>query len=178
MCQLRVLRYCHRMSITLTRLDPTGADRSALIDFLVSNTWPFPSGSRRTMNEVALAVDGGAYRNEDNDTYWVDHSEAGTIGIIRFEDLTSSPLFDLRLAESARGHGYGLHALNEATRHVFSTMPTVHRFEGTTREDNIAMRKTFIAAGWVKEAHYRQGWPVSEGFALDSVGYAVLRSDW
>lgn len=37
---------------------------------------------------------------------------------------------------------------------------------------------TFERAGWVQEAHYRQGWPTGDGRHLDSVAYAVLRSDW
>lgn len=166
------------MTVTLTRLDPTGADRTALIDFLVSNTWPFHSATHRSHDEAAAVIDSGGYRDDGNDTYWVDDDEVGRIGFIRFEDLTSSPLFDLRLGESARGHGYGVEALRAGTRHVFTTMPQVHRFEGTTRADNVAMRRTFQAGGWVKEAHYRQGWPSEEGPALDAVGYAILRSDW
>lgn len=123
-------------------------------------------------------IDAGVYRDEENDTYWVDHDVDGYIGILRFEDLTSSPMFDLRLQESARGRGVGVEILAAAAGHVFTTMATVHRFEGTTRHDNIAMRKTFQRAGWVKECHYRQGWPTEDGRMLDSVGYAILRSDW
>jgi RimJ/RimL family protein N-acetyltransferase len=57
-------------------------------------------------------------------------------------------------------------------------MPQATRFEGQTREDNIAMRRTFLRAGFVKEAHYRDGWPVEGGPALASVAYAILRRDW
>lgn len=57
-------------------------------------------------------------------------------------------------------------------------MPQVLRFEGQTREDNIAMRKTFVRAGFVKEAHYRMGWPTSDGRYLASVAYTILRQDW
>ena len=64
------------------------------------------------------------------------------------------------------------------TAHVFTTMPAVNRFEGQTREDNIAMRKTFVRAGFVKEAHYREGWPIENSPPLASVGYSILRRDW
>lgn len=57
-------------------------------------------------------------------------------------------------------------------------MPKVNRFEGQTREDNIAMRKTFVRCGWLKEAHYREGWPVDEGSPLASIAYGILRRDW
>lgn len=36
---------------------------------------------------------------------------------------------------------------------VFEAMPNLLRFEGQTREDNIAMRKTFLRAGFLKDAH-------------------------
>ena len=39
------------------------------------------------------------------------------------------------------------------------------------------MRRAFRRAGWVKEAHYREGWPVAGGQPLASVAYAILRSD-
>ncbi len=38
-------------------------------------------------------------------------------------------------------------------------MSDVNRSEGQTREDNTAMRKTFLRCGWLKEAHYREDWP-------------------
>jgi RimJ/RimL family protein N-acetyltransferase len=40
------------------------------------------------------------------------------------------------------------------------------------------MRKTFRAAGFVKEAHYRQAWPDDRGVNHDAVAYAILRHDW
>jgi hypothetical protein len=62
---------------------------------------------------------------------------------------------------------------------VFDTH-AVERLEGTTRQDNVAMRRTFRAVGFVKEAHYRRGWPAPrrDGRLLDAVGYALLRTDW
>lgn len=36
----------------------------------------------------------------------------------------------------------------------------------------------FRACGWVKEAHYREAWPVRDGGSLDAVAYAILRRDW
>lgn len=150
------------MTITLSRLDPAGADREALVALLVSNDWPFHVRPTVAAEQVSAAIDAGAYRDDDNDTFWVEHDQLGRIGVLRLEDLTDqAPLFDLRLDASARGRGLGAEILRVATDHVFSTMPQVRRFEGQTREDNIAMRKTFQRAGWVKEAHYREGgrWP-------------------
>lgn len=167
------------MTITLTRLDPTGADREALADFLEGNEWPFHVLVRRRRAQIEEGIDAGAWRDEDNDTYWVDDGARGRIGLIRFEDLSDdAPLFDLRLADEHRGDGLGVAVLRAAADHVFTTMPRVDRFEGQTREDNIPMRRTFERAGWVKEAHYRRGWPVVGGEPMASVAYGLLRQDW
>jgi RimJ/RimL family protein N-acetyltransferase len=73
---------------------------------------------------------------------------------------------------------FGAEVLKALTTHVFTTMLAVNRFEGQTREDNVAMRKTFVRTGFVKEAHYREVWPVENGPALASVAYSILRRDW
>jgi RimJ/RimL family protein N-acetyltransferase len=40
------------------------------------------------------------------------------------------------------------------------------------------MRRTFRSCGYVKEAHYRQAWPSLSGRVYDTIGYAILRTDW
>lgn len=167
------------MAISLHRLDPVGADRAALVDFMTRNPFPFHVRTRLTVEDVEVAIREGAYRNEDNDSYWVSHADLGRIGFLRLEDLTDrAPLFDLRLDGPVRGHGLGVEVLRAATDLVFGTMADVNRFEGQTREDNIAMRKTFLRCGWLKEAHYRAGWPVEGGEPVASVAYGILRRDW
>ncbi|GAA1391326.1 GNAT family protein [Luteococcus peritonei] len=164
--------------ITLRRLDPTGADREALVDFLCSNDFPFHVGTRLDRAEAARRVDSGAWGDEENTSFWLDHDELGTVGVIRLEDLADpTPMFDLRLANRFRGRGLGAQALRAATDHVFTTMEA-DRFEGCTRVDNIGMRRTFAACGWVKEAHFRRGWPVTGAESVDAVNYSILRSDW
>ncbi|MCL3859439.1 GNAT family N-acetyltransferase [Actinotalea sp. K2] len=166
------------MPITLTRLDPTGMDHDDLVDFMTRNEFGFHVRPRLTREEVEAAIARGAYRDEDNDSCWVEHTELGRIGFLRFEDLSEgTPLFDLRLDTPLRGRGLAADVLRAATDHVFTTMDT-HRFEGQTREDNIAMRKTFLRCGWLKEAHYREAWPVGGGAPVASVAYAILRRDW
>lgn len=64
------------------------------------------------------------------------------------------------------------------TSYLFTEFPGIRRIEGTTRQDNHAMRRTFRRCGYVKEAHYRQAWPAPGGRVYDAVGYAILRSDW
>lgn len=167
------------MSITLTRLDPVGADRDALIGFMTRNEFPFHVRHHPQAADIEALISKGAYRDEDNDSFWIDHVELGRIGFLRLEDLSEGdPLFDLRLDAPFRGRGLGQQVLRAVAGHVFRTMPSVHRFEGQTREDNIAMRKTFLRSGWVKEAHYREGWPVDGGAPLASVAYSILRRDW
>lgn len=146
---------------------------------MTDNTFPFHGMLRPTAQSVEAAILSGSFRDDDNDSFWIDHVDHGRIGFFRLEDLSEdSPVFDLRLAEAFRGRGFGVEILLAAADHVFTSLPTVRRFEGQTREDNIAMRKTFLRAGWVKEAHYRDGWPVEGGPPVASVAYAVLRRDW
>ena len=167
------------MAITLTRLDPAGHDHYALVDFMTRNEFPFHGRPHPTAADVHTAIAEGAYRDQDNDSFWIDHSELGRIGFLRLEDLSDgAPLFDLRLDGSVRGRGLGVEILRAATSHVFNTMPDVIRFEGQTREDNIVMRRTFTRCGWLKEAHYRDGWSVAGGTPVASVAYSILRRDW
>lgn len=165
--------------ITFTRLDAAGDDREEVVAFMTSNTFPFHMRPNPTAAQVEEGIGEGVYRDEDNDSYWIEHAEHGRVGFFRFEDLSdAAPLFDFRLAEQFRGKGLGEPILRAATEHVFTTMPEVNRFEGQTREDNIAMRRVFLRCGWLKEAHYRQGWPVEGGEPVASVAYAILRQDW
>lgn len=165
--------------ITLTRLDPTGADREALVGFMTGNEFPFHVVRRPTRAQVEAWIGEGAYRDEDNDSFWVHHAALGRIGFVRLEDLCDpDPVFDLRLDGGFRGRGLGAQALRAVTAHVYTTMPERNRFEGQTREDNVAMRRTFLRCGFVKEAHYREGWPVEAGPPVASVAYGILRRDW
>lgn len=129
------------MAVTLARLDPTGEDHDALVDFMTRNEFPFHVRPRPTAADVETLINDGAYRDEDNDSFWIEHSELGRIGFLRFEDLSDgAPLFDLRLDTPLRGRGLAAPILRAATHLVFSTMPNVNRFEGQTREDNTAMQ--------------------------------------
>lgn len=167
------------MTIVFTRLDPVGADHDALVEFMTRNDFPFHVRERWSAAEVETAIRDGAYRDEDNESFWIDHREIGRIGFLRLEDLSDdAPLFDLRLDGPFRGRGLGAPILRAAADHVFTSLPDVHRVEGQTREDNLAMRRLFVRCGWLKEAHYREGWPVDGGAPLASVAYGLLRRDW
>jgi RimJ/RimL family protein N-acetyltransferase len=80
--------------------------------------------------------------------------------LIRLLDLADdTPMFDLRLRAACRGAGLGTHAVRWLTASLFTELPGIRRIEGTTRQDNAAMRRVFRKCGYVKEAHYRQAWP-------------------
>jgi hypothetical protein len=39
------------------------------------------------------------------------------------------------------------------------------------------MGPVLCRCGYVKEAHYRQGWPDQDGVVHDGIGHALLRQD-
>ena len=153
-------------------------DDDALVEFLSSNEWPFHMRLRPTQADARKRLEEGQYDPPENAAFWVVLDDR-RIGFAALEDLEDdAPLFDLRLAADARGRGLGVRVLHMLAAEVFERYPKVRRFEGQTREDNVAMRNTFLRAGWVKEAHYREGWPVEGSEPLASVAYAILRRDW
>ncbi|MCW4464282.1 GNAT family N-acetyltransferase [Glutamicibacter sp. MNS18] len=160
-------------------LPMTPADTDDLIGFLASNRFPFHVQSAPHTASLRTKIEGGHFWNDDVQGYWVVR-DGSRIGMVALEDLLedSSPLFDLRLDETQRGKGIGVEVLRALCDMVFETMPATLRFEGQTREDNIAMRKTFLRAGFLKEAHYRLGWPTGDGGHLASIAYSILRQDW
>lgn len=167
--------------VLITRFDPA-RDVEAIISFLASNTYPFHV--RRTVSETdaRTRVEGGAYWSDEQLGHWVE-VDGERVGIAVLEDLEDiedggAPLFDLRLADQHRGRGLGVPVLRAFTDHVFGQYPTLRRIEGQTRGDNIAMRKVFVRSGWVKEAHYREAWPVDGGEPKASIAYGILRRDW
>ncbi|WP_155850331.1 GNAT family protein [Arthrobacter sp. Br18] len=156
----------------------TAADAGGIVDFLTSNTFPFHVIADHTQESARAAVASGRFWNEESQGYWVE-ADAGRIGLVVVKDLQDdTPMFDLRLAGTHRGRGYGVPVVKATCDLVFTTLPHVRRFEGQTREDNRAMRRVFLRSGFLKEAHYRLGWPIGGNRYAASVAYAILRSDW
>lgn len=171
--------YGGRVGISLTRVDLAGADNAELTAFLTSNEFPFHVRARPTAPQIENDIRAGSWHGEDVETFWIDDGADGRVGVIRLHDLQdTTSMVDLRLANAARGRGFGTAALRAATDLVFSCHSSVIRFEGQTREDNIAMRRVFERCGWVLEAYYRDGWPVEGAEPVASVAYSVLRRDW
>jgi len=96
------------MAITFMRLDATGEDHDALVEFMTRNKFPFHGRPRPIAEDVEAAISKGAYRDEDNDSFWIDHSKLGRIGFFRLEDLSDdAPLFDLRLDTRSEAAAWG-----------------------------------------------------------------------
>ncbi|MFN8077647.1 MAG: GNAT family protein [Kineosporiaceae bacterium] len=157
-------------------------DAAALGAFLSAHPWPFHAGGRPDAEDVARRVRAGEFDGPDVRTTWVllDGLRCGVVRAFDLEDAT--PLFDLRLAEDARGQGIGTRVVAWLAHELFTSFAHVQRVEATTRADNAAMRALLRANGFVKEAHYRRAWP-AEGAGRrarphDAVGYALLREDW
>ncbi|MEV7546030.1 GNAT family N-acetyltransferase [Streptomyces sp. NPDC089915] len=164
------------MEITYEPFEPAHAERLAA--FLSGDTWPFHGADVVGEAEARRWVAEGRYDGPDNRAFWI--TVAGErAGLIRLMDLCDpTPLFDLRIRAGYRGRGLGGAAVVWLTGYVFTGFPDVRRIEGTTRQDNAAMRRAFRRGGYVKEAHHRGAWPSSDGRLHDAVGYAVLRDDW
>ncbi|MFF2654612.1 GNAT family N-acetyltransferase [Streptomyces sp. NPDC058045] len=169
------------MTVTFRRVGPVagdgaeaGAERARLLVLLTEEEWPFHTVPRPDPATVRGWLDG----RWSGHAFWIlrDGATAGLLRLIDPDDDT--PLFDLRIRAAHRGHGLGGHALHWLTGHVFTACPGARRIEGTTRQDNTAMRRTFHRCGYVQEAHYREAWPDPSGTLHDSVGYAKLRRDW
>jgi RimJ/RimL family protein N-acetyltransferase len=165
------------MTITLTAIDIAGADRGEFTRFMTRNSFPFHHNPNPTDEQVDATIDAGGYRRRA--PFWVDETEHGRIGIAVLDAVASSaPTFDLRLGTRYRGLGLGVPVLTALTTLLFDRYPKATRFEAVTRADHGAMRRTFERSGFVKEAHYRDGWPMPGGEPQASVGYAILRRDW
>ena len=152
------------------------------MSFLATNSSPFHRRPQLTEEQARKVVLGGRFWSADSLGYWVE-ADGERIGVAVVDDVTDvteggSPVFDLCLGEARRGRGVGVPVLSALTDLVFTRWPAVTRFEGHTREDNLAMRSTFRSAGWVKEGLHRDAWPVDGAPPKSSVAYAVLRRDW
>lgn len=158
----------------------TMEEQEELIHFLMTNTWPFHGHTNPARHLIEKTIEEGGYQSDEVKTFWVENTQKEKVGIVKLYDLHDEiPMFDLRIAEVFRGHGYGPIALKLVADYVFGLSERKIRLEGHTRQDNLAMRKTFERAGFVKEAHLRKAWfsPKEESY-YDAVTYGITREDY
>lgn len=55
------------MPVRLTRLELNGVDRTALIDFVRRDNFPFYAHSRTPLKDIEERIDVGTFRDEDID---------------------------------------------------------------------------------------------------------------
>ena len=166
--------------VSFRRYDPDG-DEMALVELLTSERWDYRLQPTLSEADVRKELARGDYAGGAVITELIEVG-GELAGFVRAFDCgveRSDPQLDFRLRLRFRGRGLGVAALRHITGLVFATYPQTHRIEGQTRSDNIAMRKAFVRGGYVREAVYREAWPVAgEDRMLDGIGYAILRRDW
>lgn len=158
----------------------TMEEQEQLIHFLMTNTWPYHGNTNPARHLIEKTIEEGGYQSDEVKTFWVENEQDEKVGIVKLYDLRDEiPMFDLRIAEVYRGHGYGPTALKLVANYVFGLSEKKIRLEGHTRQDNLAMRKTFERAGFVKEAHLRKAWfSPKENSYYDAVTYGITREDF
>lgn len=158
----------------------TMEEQEQLIHFMTTNSWPFHGNSDPARELIEKAIEEGGYESDEVKTFWVENDKMDKVGIVKIHDLQDDiPLFDLRIADMSRGYGYGPKALRLVAEYVFGLHGKKIRLEGHTRQDNLAMRKTFERAGFVKEAHLRNAWfSPKENSYYDAVTYGITREDF
>ena len=156
--------------------------RDRLVTFLSGEEWPFHVNLRLSREKVLAMIDQGTFDRSNHKSFWILGDSVTEIGFIRLIDLDDVddgyPLFDLRIKNAYRGRGFGTAAVVWLTNYLFECYPQLDRIAGTTRADNLAMRKTFLKCGYVKEGHSRKDWSDSSGRKYDSTKFAMIREDW
>lgn len=158
----------------------TKEEQEPLIQFLTSSVWPYHVNTHPGKELIEKAIEEGGYESDDVKTFWAENDEGEKIGMVQLYDLQDEiPIFDLRIAEKYREKGYGFQTLKLIAEYVFNLENPKIRLEGHTRQDNIAMRKTFERVGFVKEAHFRKAWYVpKENEYFDAITYGMTREDY
>jgi RimJ/RimL family protein N-acetyltransferase len=151
-------------------------DLDALARWFPQQTWPFHGRSRVDEAWVRERAAEGFFWGDDARAFWIFGEGSEPLGVIRvFELVDTTPLVDLRIADSARRHGVGTAALDWITSFIFEHYPAIHRLGGYTRKDNLGMLKLFERCGFTREAVHREAWRLEDGGFTDAVGYAIIR---
>lgn len=158
------------------------SEQARLVNFLTKEEWPFHVNSRLSPEKVQVMIADGIFGGSNHKCFWIRDEDRNEIDLIRLFDLDDIddgyPMFDLRIQSSQRGHGVGKKAVLWLTKYLFEEHSKLDRIAGTTRADNVAMRKIFKSCGYVKEGHFRKDWPSNNDQCFDTVRYGILREDW
>lgn len=168
------------MSIALAPLDPRGEDLQALAAFSARNGFPFAPGDRLTIPDALALITSGALDAPDNAVWWLDDSARGRVGLVAVSGITGvEPSLSLHVEHHHRGRGIGTETVRLVVGKVFTDYPQVKRVQGRASEDHRQIRQVLARSGFVKEAHFRDTWPVPEGEpGRATVVYTILRRDW
>lgn len=154
------------------------SDARLLANFLTGSEWPYHHEARVDASWVRGRLETGYFFGKDTRAFWIYGEPEAPVGLMRLFDLEDvTPLFDLRVAEAARGQGVGTWALDQVTQRLFTDFPQTDRLGGYTRHDNSGMRRVFEKCGYTLEALHRRAWRRMGAAAVDSVGYAILREE-
>lgn len=153
------------------------ADVRELAVWWAAESWPFHRDVRVSEAWVRERAEAGMFYGDGVVSLWlvVDGTRAGVGRIFELGDAT--PLLDLRLAARYRGRGLGVRLLSAVTEFAFAFDAAMTRLGGYTRQDNVAMQRTFERCGYRLEARHRLGWVVPGQAAVDALGYAILRDE-
>ncbi len=153
-------------------------EAAAVADFMLSEPWPFHNAHQKSTRAECVRRYSKT-PSSDEAYFWMTNAADERIGYLKLFDLDDiadqgSPLFDLRIRSDHRGKGVGQIAVRWLSDYLFTQWPDLFHIQGTTREDNIAMRKVFLKCNFAKEGHIRRTWNGVHAAVL----YGLLREDW
>lgn len=170
------------MKIDLKFIPYTQREAANLQQLFVGNEWPFHFPKIETPESFQSRINRKQFEGKEKKTFLIKNKNS-LIGYVKIFDLGEDklndeiPLFDIRIAATARGKGIGKQAVQFLSDWVFNNYPNKYKIEATTRIDNIAMRKVLKACNFIKEAHYRNGWETATK-RVAAIGYGLLKTDW
>ena len=144
--------------------------------FVSAYDWPFHTNPNPTeeqaRNHLCEAPDARTFLIE------LDGVHIAMLRLLDLEDIGDGcPVFDLRVAATYRGRGFGKRIVSWMVQTMFDFYPELHRIEGHTRQDNLAMRSVLTHCGFKEEGQLRETWPIHMGKRLDTMIYGILRSE-
>ena len=144
--------------------------------FLSAYDWPYHTNPKPTVeqarNHLSEALDTRIF------LVCLEGVNMALLRLLELEDIGDGcPVFDLRVAPSYRGRSFGKKIVSWMVQTMFDFYPELHRIEGHTRQDNVAMRRVLAQCGFKEEGQLRETWPTPSGKRMDTLIYGILRSE-